>query len=194
MPVLTIKTEAVLFDLDGTLLDTAPDLAGALNRMRNLDGLNELAFEEIRPWGSHGSVALLRLGYGLVPEDREFAQKREQFLAEYRANIAEHSRMFDGVEEILNQLEASGRKWGIVTNKPHWLTTPLLEALKLSERAACIVSGDSTAHAKPHPEPLITAANQLDISTHDCLYVGDAERDVQAAKAASMPVVIAQYG
>ncbi len=185
---------AVLFDLDGTLLDTAPDLARALNRVRAEDGLAPLPYASIRPWVSHGSLALVRLGFDYAEDSTAFADRRQRLLDVYRDDVACETRLFAGIAAVLERIEASRRPWGIVTNKPGWLTTPLLAALNLAGRAACVVSGDTTARAKPHPDPLLAASDALGQPPASCLYVGDAERDVQAATAAGMPVVVALYG
>jgi 2-phosphoglycolate phosphatase len=188
------SSRAVLFDLDGTLLDTAPDLARALNRVRGDDGLAPLPFAAIRPHVSHGSTALIALGYDLEPGTPAFECRRQRLLDAYHAEVAVESRLFPGMAAVLDTLEARGLSWGIVTNKPGWLTTPLLAALDLDRRAGCVVSGDSTPHAKPHPEPLLAAAAAIGIPATQCLYVGDAERDVVAARAAGMAVLVALYG
>lgn len=185
---------AVLFDLDGTLLDTAPDLARALNRVRADDGLAPLALETIRPHVSNGSYALVRLGFDCAEDSAEFAARRERLLAAYHADVAAESRLFAGMHEVLEQLGARGVTWGIVTNKPGWLTTPLLAAVALEPAPACVISGDTTARAKPHPDPLLAAADALRLAPDACLYVGDAERDVAAARAAGMPALVALYG
>lgn len=189
-----MSVEAVLFDLDGTLADTARDLAFALNEQRRLHGLSPLPFEAIRPVASHGARGLLALGFNLSPEAPDFAPMRAQFLDLYARHLCDQTVLFPGMAETLAQLEAQGLRWGVVTNKPARFTLPLMEALGLAARAACIVSGDSTANAKPHPEPLLEAARQLGLPASRCLYLGDALRDVAAARAADMPVLVARYG
>ena len=188
------KPRAVLFDLDGTLLDTAPDMASALNRVRAEDGLDPLPFEAIRPLASHGSLAMTRLGFDFPDTSAEFERRRQRLLDVYSEHVADATRLFPGMAEVLDQIERSERPWGIVTNKPGWLTAPLLDRLALSDRAACVISGDSTERSKPHPDPLLIAARQLRTDPSSCLYIGDAERDVEAAVAARMPVLIATYG
>jgi len=188
------RPRAVLFDLDGTLLDTAPDLAAALNRTRADEGLPPLAPAVIRPWVAQGSPGLLEVGFGSGPDAPAYAARRTRLLAHYRAAIATHTRLFAGMAEVLDVLEAGRRPWGIVTNKPGWLSAPLLAALALEHRAACVVAGDTLAQAKPHPAPLLHAAATLTMRSADCLYVGDAESDVTAARAAGMPVLVALYG
>lgn len=185
---------AILFDLDGTLLDTAPDLARALNRIRLEDGLPPLPYAAVRPHVSHGSIALTSLAFDFDEASAEFESRRQRLLQAYHQDVARGSRLFSGMDAVLEKIEATGRPWGIVTNKPGWLTTPLLQALRLDRRAACVISGDTTTRSKPHPEPLLSAACQLGIAPADCLYVGDAERDVVAAIAAGMPVLVALYG
>jgi len=188
------EIKAVLFDLDGTLADTAPDLGYALNVQRRLHNLPPLSDAAIRPQASHGAKGLLKLGFNLTPQDASFNAMREEYLKLYETHICLHTRLFSGMPELLSQLEQRGIAWGVVTNKPARFTAPLLDRLHLTERAVCIISGDTTANAKPHPEPLLTAAMEAGVTPAQCLYVGDAERDVEAALAAGMTVVIANYG
>jgi len=185
---------AVLFDLDGTLVDTAPDLGYALNLQRARHGLPPLADEVIRPQASHGARGLLGLGFDLHPEDTKFALMREEFLQLYADNICRHSRPFDGILELLAELDARQLKWGVVTNKPARFTEPLMSILDLAERAACIVSGDTCPQPKPHPAPMLAAAELCGAAPGQCLYLGDAERDIQAANAAAMPALVAAWG
>jgi phosphoglycolate phosphatase len=184
---------ALLLDLDGTLLDTAPDMGGALNRLRAEHGREPLPFSTIRPVVSHGAVRLVSLGF---PEasGAAFETLRLRFLEIYAQHLAEGTRLFDGFELVLESLEARGLPWGIVTNKPGWLTDPLLAALGLDRRAACAVSGDTLAERKPHPLPLLHAAGLVGVPPEHCVYVGDAERDIQAGRAAGMTTVVASYG
>jgi phosphoglycolate phosphatase len=184
----------LLFDLDGTLVDTAPDLAATLNALRAEHGLQSLDFGTIRPHVSHGARALVRVGFGIGEEDARFAALRERFLALYRAHLMVHSRLFAGMEELLAALENRGVKWGIVTNKPAWLTEPLAAGLGLAPRAACIISGDSTRNRKPHPEPLLHASALVGVAPAQCLYVGDAQRDIEAGRAAGMKTLVALFG
>jgi len=186
--------QAVLFDLDGTLADTAPDLGHALNLQRERHGLPPLPQEIIRPYASHGTVGLFDIGFGLTPQDARFAPMREEYLALYTANLCLHTTLFPGMDELLAALEARNISWGVVTNKPARFTNPLLELLGLSKRAASIISGDTCSHPKPHPEPLLCAAREIGVSPQSCLYVGDAERDIEAARAAGMSALIADYG
>lgn len=184
---------AVLFDLDGTLLDTAPDLARALNNLLIEQSREPLPFAHIRPFVSHGSAALVRLGFPHAPEP-EFIALRDRLLTLYRAQLAVETKLFDGMSELLSRLESAGLPWGIVTNKPAWLTEPLLESLALRHRAGTVVSGDTFPERKPHPRPLLHAATELGVDAAQCVYVGDAERDILAAKAAGMRALVARFG
>jgi phosphoglycolate phosphatase len=188
-----VRITAVLFDLDGTLVDTAPDMGGALNELRAEHSLEPLAAAQIRPWVSHGAAALVRLGFGEMEPDG-FELRRRRFLELYSRRVARASPLFDGGSELLAALEAAGVPWGVVTNKPGWLTRPLLDALGLTRRAASIVSGDTLAEKKPHPQPLLFAASQIGLPPQQFAYVGDAERDMQAAAAAGMLGITAGYG
>ncbi len=184
---------AMLFDLDGTLLDTAPDMAAALNRQRIEHGLEPLDFKTIRPHVSHGAIALLKLGFPQADDD-ELVRLRERFLQLYSENLATDTRLFAGFEPVLAALEARRLKWGVVTNKPAFLAEPLLAHLGLSPRCGCIVSGDTLPQRKPHPAPLLHAAALMRIDPTLCIYVGDAERDVQAGRAAGMRTIVATFG
>lgn len=184
----------VLFDLDGTLLDTAPDLGAALNRLLEDTGREPLSLEAIRPHVSHGARALIRLGLGVEPGDPAFDHYRSRLLDHYRNHLATHTRLFPGMAEVLAHMEERGIGWGVVTNKPGWLTEPLMEALDLAARAACIVSGDTVAHPKPHPEPMLHACRTAGTAPQQCLFVGDAERDVVAGHAAGIRTLVALFG
>ena len=184
---------AVLFDLDGTLLDTAPDLVHALNEVRREQGLAALPFEVARTQVSHGSSGLIRLGFPQL-SGQPLEELRLRLLDIYSANLAAGTKLFEGCQQVLDELAARHMPWGIVTNKPAFLTLPLLATLGLDTHAGCVVSGDTLPERKPHPAPLQLAARQLNLSASDCLYVGDAERDVQSARAAGMPVLVARYG
>lgn len=184
----------VLFDLDGTLVDTAPDLALALNLQRERHGLSPLALEIVRPHASHGSRGLLGIGFGMAPEHAQFEAMREEYLALYDQVFTRSPQIFDGIAEVLEALEDAGILWGVVTNKPRRFTQPLLTAMGLSTRAACIVSGDDATRPKPHPDTLLLACELADADPHSCIYVGDAERDIQAGQAAGMRTLVASYG
>lgn len=185
---------AVLFDLDGTLIDTAPDMAASLNQILNEEGLSSLPLQTIRPHVSRGGLALTQLGFGQHRHESEIEPLRLRFLDYYAEHIADHSSLFDGYDEVLDELKQRGIPWGIVTNKPGWLTDPLIEQLNLKHRPAVTVSGDTFAYKKPHPMPLIKAAQHIRIECENCMYVGDDPRDIQAGNAANMTTVIAKYG
>jgi phosphoglycolate phosphatase len=190
----TLDQASVLFDLDGTFADTAPDLAFALNQLLKSEGRPPLPLALIRPHASHGGNALLKLGFGLVPGEPGFAELRETYLAIYRDHVAQDTRMFPGFAELLAALESRAVPWGIVTNKPAWLTEPLVRALGVWDRAGCVVSGDTTPHLKPHPEPVRHACRLLGRSTQSCWYLGDAERDVEAGRSAGTRTLVALFG
>jgi 2-phosphoglycolate phosphatase len=186
--------QAVLFDLDGTLADTAPDLAAAVNKMRHERGLEMVPLENLRPLASAGARGLIGGAFGIGPEHPEFAGMREEFLANYEADLCIETTLFQGIDAVLDELDARGVRWGIVTNKVARLTDPLVALLGLDLRAGCVVSGDTTPHSKPHPAPLLHAARMLDLSPERIVYVGDDLRDVQAGFAAGMVTVAAAYG
>ena len=190
---MTRNHSALLLDLDGTLLDTAPDMGGALNRLREENGLDPLPAAVIRPVVSHGSARLVTLGFPTAVGD-EYERLRLRFLDLYSRHLVEHTQLFPGVEVLLCELERLDLPWGVVTNKPGWLTDPLLEALDLGRRAACVVSGDTLPERKPHPLPLLHAAHTIGVPPSRCVYAGDAERDIQAGRAAGMTTVVASYG
>ena len=184
----------VLFDLDGTLVDTAPDLAFALNRTLAGRGREPLPFETIRPSVSLGGAALVKLGFGVDETDPEFSTLRNEFLDIYRDNLCTHSRLFPGMEQVLDRLDQCGMSWGIVTNKPAWLTDPLMQALQLDARTPCIVSGDTLEQRKPHPAPLLHACELLQCAPRETVYIGDDRRDVAAGMSAGMATLVACYG
>ena len=188
------NVNCVLFDLDGTLVDTAPDLAYALNRTLINHGRQALPFETIRPSVSLGGVAMVKLGFNLDETDPGFTPLRNEFLAIYRDNLSRHSRLFPGMEQVLVRLEEMNVSWGIVTNKPGWLTNPLMQALQLDTRTACIVSGDTLEQRKPHPAPLLHACELLQSAPEETVYVGDARRDIEAGASAGMATLVAAYG
>ncbi len=184
----------MLFDLDGTLLDTAPDLAYALNQVLLAEGKPPLPYERIRPVVSHGGKALIELGFGISEQDPAFAQLRRQLLDIYRTNLARETRPFPGMPEVLAGIQARGLNWGVVTNKPAWLTEPLLQALGLYEQAVCVVSGDTLEQRKPHPAPMLYACKLAGSRAGECLYVGDALRDIEAGRNANMHTLVALFG
>ncbi|MEI7843227.1 MAG: HAD-IA family hydrolase [Gallionellaceae bacterium] len=186
--------KGVLFDLDGTFADTAPDLGAALNHVLQLHQMPPLPLETIRPQASHGSAGLLGLGFGITPDDSRFASLRDEFLAHYTAHICEHTSPFAGISQLIDYIELNEITWGIVTNKPRRFTVPLMQALGYAERAACLVSGDTCTHPKPHPMPMLHAATLLGVAPEHCLYLGDDKRDMDAANAAGMKGIIAEYG
>ena len=189
-------SRAILFDLDGTLIDTGPDLAAALNRMLRAHGKSPLPYSDIRPYVSHGSPALIKLGFKCTPEDPRYDSMREEFLNLYAENVAAESTLFPGMDNVLDFLDVEGVPWGIVTNKPGWLTAPLLEALALDARPQCVVAGDTLPVRKPDPAPLLHGLAQLgtELPAELCIYVGDADRDVEAGKRAGMRTIVARYG
>ncbi len=180
--------------MDGTFADTAPDLGAALNHVRGLHQLPPLPVEITRLQASHGSAGLLKLGFNVAPDAAEFPALRDAFLAYYTAHICDHTTLFAGMAELIATLEQRGLPWGIVTNKPQRFTLPLMQALGYAERAACLVSGDTCAHAKPHPAPMLHAAASIGVPAPRCLYLGDDKRDIDAGRAAGMPALIARYG
>ena len=186
--------KAVLFDLDGTFADTAPDLAAALNHTRATRHLPPLPIEVLRPQASHGSRGLLKVGFDIEPEHPDYNKLRDIFLDYYAKNICVKTQLFGDTARLIDTLEQRGIKWGIVTNKPHRFTVPLMQALSMASRAACLISGDTCTHAKPHPEPMLKACEIIGISPAQCLYLGDDLRDMQAANAVGMRGIIANYG
>jgi 2-phosphoglycolate phosphatase len=184
---------AVLFDLDGTLADTAPDLAAAVNQLRMARGMEPTPYEQLRPVASAGARGLIGVAFGLKPGDEGYEGLRVAFLENYAAAIATHTVLFDGIEELLRSLEQRGIKWGIVTNKPALYTELLVPEIDLAH-AACVISGDTTPHPKPHPAPLLEAARRMNVAPQDCWYVGDDLRDMQAGQAAKMTTIAAAWG
>ena len=186
--------KAVLFDLDGTFADTAPDLAAALNHARATRHLPPLPLAILRLQASHGSRGLLKVGFDIEPDAADYDQLRDIFLDYYAHNICVHTKLFDGMAQLVDELEQRQIKWGIVTNKPHHYTVPLMQALGYAERTGCIISGDSCARAKPYPDQLLEACNIIGIAPTQSLYLGDDLRDMQAANAAAMRGIIAAFG
>ncbi|MFP4595619.1 HAD-IA family hydrolase [uncultured Ralstonia sp.] len=185
---------AVLFDLDGTLADTAPDLAAAANKVRTDRGLEPLAYEALRPMASHGARGLIGVAFGVGPGDAEFESLKHAFLANYEADICVHTRLFPGMDDVLAELGRAGVPWGIVTNKQARFTVPLVAQLRFPVPPVCVVSGDTTPHSKPHPAPLLHAAQSIGVSSQHVVYVGDDVRDIEAGRAAGMPTIAASYG
>ena len=186
--------EAVLLDLDGTLLDTAPDLIGSLNELRLEHNLEVLGAGELQPAVSHGSAPMIRRGFHLDASARDFEPLRQRFLALYRNRLARDTRPYPGMEQMLAKLEQRGIPWGIVTNKPGWLARPLLEVLGYDRRAACIVTGDCVARRKPDPYPILEACRQVGVDPAAVLVLGDAQRDVEAARRAGALALAALFG
>lgn len=186
--------DAVLFDLDGTFADTAPDLGEALNHVLSLRGVPALPLTTIRLQASHGSRGLLKLGLGMEPDTPDYDVLRDAFLQHYETHICDRTKLFPGMAALVDELEQRDLPWGIVTNKPHRYTVPLMERLGYAKRAACLVSGDTCEYAKPHPMPLLHAAGLMGVEPSRCLYLGDDLRDMEAAQAANMIGIIAAYG
>ncbi len=189
---MTLK--AVLFDLDGTFADTAPDLTRALNIMRAARGLPPVPLSATRPVTSSGARGLLSVGFSLTPEHAEYAPMREEFLDLYAKNLCVETTVFPGMHELLDGIERRGLAWGIVTNKAERFAIPLLELLQLSKRCACLIGGDTTGVLKPSPEPLLAASRRIGLAPATCIYVGDDRRDVEAGRAAGMKTIAVRYG
>jgi len=190
----TLATQAILFDLDGTLIDSAPDLGAAADQMRIDRGLSSLPLECYRSMAGAGARGMLGVAFGISPESPEFDALREEFFVRYEMRMLVHTRIFEGVEKLVEALCSRGLQWGVVTNKAVRFTGPLTGAMPLFATARAIVSGDTTPYAKPHPAPLLEAARQLGVAPATCIYVGDDERDMIAGKAAGMRTVAAAYG
>ncbi|MCZ2290522.1 MAG: HAD-IA family hydrolase [Burkholderiales bacterium] len=189
-----MRRGAILFDLDGTLVDSAPDLAGAANELRALHGRPPLPLEAYRPLAGSGARGMLAAGFGLLPSHPDYPSMRAAFLSLYERRLLQSTTVFSAVLPVLARLEESGRSWGIVTNKALYLAEPLLAGVRLRHRAAVVVGGDSTPHLKPHPAPLLHAAHVLGVDAADCVYVGDDPRDMQAGRAAGMAALAASWG
>jgi len=187
-----MRSRAVLFDLDGTLADTAPDLAAALNKLRADQGLEPVPLERLRPFASAGARGLVHAGFGAKPGDADYAALREAFLEAYRENTCVHTQLFPGIAELLAELARRALPWGIVTNKATRFTDRIVATLGLSP--ACVVCGDTTEHLKPHPAPMRHAADQLKLAPGECMYLGDDLRDIQAARAAGMSAIAVGWG
>ena len=191
---MRFHVRAVLFDLDGTLIDSAPDLGAAADQMRVARGLPSLPFEEYRPMAGAGARGMLDVAFGVTPDHPDFPALREEFFQAYERRMTELTRAFDGVPELVQAIRRYGLAWGVVTNKQMRFAGPLTAGMALFATAGTIVGGDTTPHAKPHPAPLLEAARQLGLPPDQCLYVGDDERDIVAGRAAGMPTVAASYG
>jgi N-acetyl-D-muramate 6-phosphate phosphatase len=188
----TVQT--VLFDLDGTLLDTAPDLAFALNTLLVENKRAPLPYDKIRPFVSYGSTILIKMAFNITEDDPSFTALRQAFLTFYAEHIADKTVFFPGMNEVLHTLEKQGIQWGIVTNKPARLTDSLLQQLDLTQRSVCNISGDTLSQSKPHPAPLLYACELAQSSPEHCIYVGDAQRDIEAGQRAGMRTLVALYG
>jgi phosphoglycolate phosphatase len=186
--------DAVLFDLDGTLIDSAPDLGAAADKMRTDRGLPSLPLADYRPMAGAGARGMLGVAFGMAPGHADFEVLKEEFFKNYEACMTERTYAFDGIAGLIARLDQAGLKWGVVTNKSERFALPLTRAMPLFSTAQTIVGGDTTPHAKPHPAPLLEAARQIGIAPERCLYVGDDERDIIAGRAAGMPTVAAAYG
>ncbi len=188
------RVRAVLFDLDGTLVDSAPDLAGAANELRQARGLGTLPFERQRPMVGAGARGMVGAAFGIAPGDEGYEALRDEFLARYEQRLLRETAVFDAMHAVLAGLEAQGLPWGVVTNKALRFAAPLIEGLDLHRRAAVLIGGDSTPFAKPHPQPLLEAARRIAVEPADCVYVGDDLRDVHAGRAAGMATLAARWG
>jgi N-acetyl-D-muramate 6-phosphate phosphatase len=188
------QAKAVLFDLDGTLIDSAPDLGAAADAMRVQRGMPSLPADLYRPMAGAGARGMLHVAFGITPEDTQFESLREEFFRNYEGCMTQRTYAFEGVAELLQAISARGLPWGVVTNKSKRFTNPLTAAMPIFATAGTVVSGDTTAHAKPHPAPLLEAARQLGVAPEACVYVGDDERDIVGGKAAGMQTVAATYG
>ena len=191
---MTRRLDGVLFDLDGTLIDSAPDLAGACNEMRIDRGLTPLPYERLRRMVGSGARGMVGASFGLVPDSPGYAELRDEFLARYEARMTRETKVFDAMVPILSWLEREGLSWGIVTNKAARFAGPLVASLGLAARTGTLVCGDTVAHSKPHPAPLLEAARRLGLTPQRCAYVGDDHRDVVAGRAAGMLTVVAAWG
>lgn len=190
----TVQIRHLLFDLDGTLADTAQDLVFTLNKLLQCEGRKPLPFEQVRPVVSNGANALIELGFGAAMPTETFDRLRAEFLDIYQNHLTHKTTLFPGMDEVLQKTEANGNLWGVVTNKPSWLTDPLMEELGLAQRASAIVSGDTVEHKKPHPLPLLHACALMGVQPNECIYIGDASRDIEAGQRAGMKTLAARFG
>ena len=191
---MSVAVELVLFDLDGTLIDSAPDLAAAANAMRAARSLAPLPLPALRPMVGSGARGMIGAAFGVAPGDARFEAMRDEFLARYQDALLERTTVFESMVPVLKRLDAAGRRWGIVTNKAERFTRPVVEGLLLHTRAAVLVCGDTTPHSKPHPAPLLEAARRAGVAAQDCVYIGDDHRDVLAGRAAGMATLAAAWG
>lgn len=189
-----LDVHAVLFDLDGTLIDSAPDLGAAADSMRTIRGLPSITLSTYRPMSGAGARGMLGVAFGMTPNHPDYEALREEFFYNYEQRLTQNTLIFPGVVDMLSDLVQRGTPWGVVTNKASRFTTPLTGAMPLFSTAGTIISGDTTAHAKPHPLPLLEAARRLNVEPERCVYVGDDERDIVAGLAAGMATVAASYG
>ena len=188
------RPELLLFDLDGTLVDSAPDLAGAANDLRDQHGLPPLPYAALRPLVGSGARGMVGVAFGVGPGDERFADLRDAFLARYAQRLLAQTRVFEAMQPVLDKLDAHRQRWGIVTNKAMRFTEPIVNGLGLAARAAVLIAGDTTAYAKPHPEPLLEAARRLGVAPGACAYLGDDQRDIVAGRAAGMGTLAAAWG
>jgi len=192
--VLFFDVQAILFDLDGTLIDSAPDLGAAVDKMRTSRGLPSLPLAQYRPMAGAGARGMLGVGFGITPDHADFGALREEFLENYQASLTRNTLVFQDIPALIFQIQTRGLQWGVVTNKSARFTIPLTKCMPLFDTASVIISGDSTPHAKPHPQPLLEAAQRMDVAPERCVYVGDDERDITAGLAAGMGTVAVSYG
>jgi 2-phosphoglycolate phosphatase len=191
---MSARVQAVLFDLDGTLIDSAPDLADVANAMRTARGLEPVPFEQLRCMVGAGARGMIGTAFGVAPGDDGFDVLRNEFLERYAKGLLHRTQVFDAMLPALERIEGAGLQWGIVTNKAERFTLPVVQGLGLDKRAKAVVAGDTTPHAKPHPEPLLEAARRLGVAPADCVYIGDDPRDVLAGRSAGMATLIAGWG
>ena len=194
MPSKAFTPQAIFFDLDGTLIDSAPDLGAAADKMRTDRGMTSLPLEQYRPMAGAGARGMLKIGFGMAPDHTDFATMREEFFQNYERNLVERTYAFDGVAEMLSHLKNQGIAWGIVTNKSQRFTNPLARLMPILHGACAVISGDTTPHAKPHPAPVLEAAKVAGYTPERCWYVGDDKRDIDAGLAAGMFSVAAAWG
>ena len=188
-----ILPKAILLDLDGTLVDSAPDLAAAINKVRSDRQLPKTPYELLRPVASAGAQGLIRVAFGIGSDHEDYPDLVEAFLLNYASAIAVKTTLFDGIPELLDLLRTKNIPWGVVTNKRHYLTVPLLQEIGLHD-AACVISGDTTPHPKPHPEPVLEAARRIGVEPHECWYIGDDVRDVISGNAAGSVTIAVNWG